>query len=105
MNIHKTLVTTTFSAALLTTIGTASASAATFDFSYFGADVTANGVLTTDPYSPSTNSYQIIGITGTRNGVSIDSLSQPDTLSGNDNLLLASSPQLWLTDKTHELNL
>ena len=102
MDIPKKLAFTTSSVALLTTMGTAPATAASFNFSYIGAgdtisppgaDATVSGVLTTAPY-PITNDYQIIGITGTRNGATIDSLLPPNSFLRNDNLLIGDFLQL-----------
>ncbi|NJM73058.1 MAG: PEP-CTERM sorting domain-containing protein [Scytonema sp. RU_4_4] len=102
MNIHKKLAVTISSVVcVLTTMKAAPVLAATFNFSYFGTSildstntVTASGVLTTDPYDPVTDSYQITGITGTRNGVAIDSLLSENSFLDNNNLLFDSSPQL-----------
>jgi hypothetical protein len=110
MNFYTKLAVTTFGAALLTTVGGVRATAAVFNFSYVGspststpntpsADANVSGVLTTDPYDPATNSYRITGISGTRstsNGTTtpIDSLLPTNSFLANDNLLLASSPQL-----------
>lgn len=108
MNIRKkfvailfglTLIMTVFGVALPKTIATTPTSAAiSVNFSYSAPQVTASGVLVT-------NGNQITGITGTRNGVAIDSLLPPDYQMnrdgidvmaglGNDNLLQPSSPQL-----------
>ncbi len=94
MNIRQKLSFVTSNIALLMTIGAAPTTAATFNFAYSSPSDTASGVLTTDPYNPSTNSYLITGISGTRDGVSIDSLVPTDEINsfaGNDNLLLADT--------------
>ena len=110
MNIRKKLLAILFSFTLLMTIfgvalpKTIGATSSSVNFSYSAPEVTASGVLQTK-IDPATKSYQITGITGTRNGVAIDSLLPPDyqtnikgvevkTGEGNDNLLQPSSPQL-----------
>ncbi len=96
-----TLLMTIFGVALPKTIGATSSSV---NFSYSDPEVTASGVLQTT-LDPATQSYQITGITGTRNGVAIDSLLPPDYQTningievtageGNDNLLQTSFPFL-----------
>ena len=98
MKIYQNLTFATSNIALLMAIGATSATADTFNFSYSSPTDTASGVLTTDPYDLSTNSYSIAGIIGTRDGVNIDSLVPPEpslnSFAGNDNLLLAGTPQL-----------
>lgn len=103
MTFAKKLAFTTSGLGLLSTMGAAPATAAIFNFSYIGAgdtitppgaDATVSGVLTTGPYNQATNSYQITGITGTRNGAKIDSLLPSNSLLANDNILTVSSPQL-----------
>ncbi|MCF2146200.1 hypothetical protein IQ276_006990 [Desmonostoc muscorum LEGE 12446] len=94
MNFDKKLaVTITGTVCLLTTM-MAPVSAAIFNFSYSGTSVldpndivTATGTLTTNPYDSATNSYEIIDITGTRNGNPIESLLSPGSFPDNDNLL------------------
>jgi len=86
-------LTAAFGATL--SLNLAPASADTFNFSYSAdSNVIASGVLTTDPFNPTSQSYQITSITGTRNGNSIDGLLAPNQFLANDNLLLAGSPQL-----------
>ncbi|MEC4883337.1 MAG: PEP-CTERM sorting domain-containing protein [Scytonema sp. PMC 1070.18] len=102
MNIDKKIIVTLSGVAcFLTTMTAAPVSAAVFNFSYSGTSVldfndtiTVNGVLTTDDYNPTTNSYLITDITGTRNGSPIDSLLPPNSLLDNNNLLLANSSRL-----------
>lgn len=101
MNIYHKLAVATSGFILIATAGTTPATAADFNFSYSGSNingsVSANGVLTTGAENSANNSYQITGITGTRNGVSIDSLLPSGSSSyenNNDNLLLPSSPQV-----------
>lgn len=102
MNIDKKLAVTISGVACLLTIMRATpVSAAIFNFSYSGTSardstntVTTSGVLTTEPYDPATNSYQITDITGTRNAEPIDSLLSPNSFLDNNNLLFADSPQL-----------
>ena len=101
MNFHQKLAVATSSLALLTTTAIAPATAANFKFSYSGSningDVDASGVLTTDDYNAENDSYLITGITGTRNGVEIDSLLPPGSSSfedSNNNLLFSNSPQV-----------
>ncbi|SRR5579883_1625832 len=86
---------------LTTTVRATPVTAATFNFSYSGTSVldpkdtvTASGVFTTNAYDPTTTSYQITNITGTRNGVQIDSLLSPNTVLDNDNFLFANSQKL-----------
>ncbi|MBR8835584.1 MAG: hypothetical protein DSM106950_16620 [Stigonema ocellatum SAG 48.90 = DSM 106950] len=114
MNIRKKLVAILFSVTLLMTIfgatmpktiaTTPTSGAISLNFSYSHPEVTASGLLQTK-LDPKTKIYQITGITGTRNGVSIDSLLAPDYQTningiearvgeGNDNLLLPRYPQL-----------
>ncbi|WP_017317629.1 hypothetical protein [Mastigocladopsis repens] len=102
MNVDKKLAATISGVVcFLTTMSAAPVLAATFNFSYTGVSVisptdtvTASGVLTTDPYDPATDTYQITDITGTRNGVEIDSLLSPNTFPDNNNVLYADSLQL-----------
>lgn len=63
------------------------ASALSFKFSYSGTGVTASGTLTTTDLNTSTNAYTITGITGTRNGITIENLLGPGTFLSNNNLL------------------
>ena len=98
MNIHEKLVAALAGAACLLTTMAAPVSAAIFNFSYFGANlfdptdtVTVNGAFTTGPYDAATNSYEIIDITGTRNGIAIDALLAPNSFLDNNNLLFADS--------------
>ncbi|MEH1793447.1 PEP-CTERM sorting domain-containing protein [Nostoc sp.] len=101
MNFDKKFaVTITGTVCLLTTM-MAPVSAAIFNFSYSGTSVLdpndiviAKGTLTTSPYDSATNSYEIIDITGTRNGNPIESLLSPGSFLDNDNFLLANSPAL-----------
>jgi len=71
------------------------AQALTWDWSYSGTDVTANGTFTTTD-SPNINGYYTIeSITGTRNGDIITGLVPPNQgnsniFSGNDNLISSS---------------
>lgn len=98
MNFNKKLaVTITATVCFLTTM-MAPVSAAIFNFSYSGTSVidpndivTARGRLTTSPYDSVTNSYEIINITGTRNGNPIESLLSPGSFLDNDNLLFAKT--------------
>ncbi|MBV8884571.1 MAG: hypothetical protein JO235_11325 [Chroococcidiopsidaceae cyanobacterium CP_BM_RX_35] len=96
-----TAATAAFSTALSLT--SAPALADSFDFGYSGSGITASGILTTNPYDPSivnpntgqqTGGYLITGITGQRNGNSIDMLLSPNTVGGNDNLLFTISPYI-----------
>ncbi|MBE9106748.1 hypothetical protein IQ229_17975 [Nostoc cf. edaphicum LEGE 07299] len=101
MNFDKKLaVTITGTVCLLTTM-MAPVSAAIFNFSYSGTSVldpndivTVAGKLTTNPYDSATNSYEIVDITGTRNGNPIESLLSPGLFLDNENLLLAETPAL-----------
>ncbi len=68
-----------FSLVLLAASGTIAAKADTFDFSYTGPDVNASGTLTGALQSPGV--YDITGITGTRNGVSISGLDPNDAFA------------------------
>jgi len=95
MNLHQKLSFFASNIAMLMAIGAAPTTAATFNFAYSSPSDTVSGVLTTAAYDLSTNSYLITGITGTRDGVTIDSLVPPepslDSFAGNDNLLLAGT--------------
>ncbi|MBV9388021.1 MAG: hypothetical protein JOZ78_16480 [Chroococcidiopsidaceae cyanobacterium CP_BM_ER_R8_30] len=81
----------------------APALADSFDFAYSGPGITASGVLTTESLGSSiiasnteqqTEGYLITGITGFRNGTSIDMLLPTNSVGGNDNLLIAAPPYL-----------
>lgn len=105
MNFHKKLALTITSTACLFTAMMAPVSAAKFKFSYFGTNVlnpndtvTASGILTTNDYDPTTNSYEIIDISGTRNGQEIEGLLAPGGVFDNDsydnnNLLFTGFPK------------
>ncbi|MFN6462550.1 MAG: hypothetical protein RMZ41_011970 [Nostoc sp. DedVER02] len=101
MNFDKKLAATLTGTVCFLTAMMAPVSAAMFNFSYSGTSVlnpndivTASGTLTTNSYDSTTNSYEIIDITGTRNGDPIESLLSPGSFLDNDNLLLADSPAL-----------
>lgn len=101
MNFYQKLATVTSSLAFLTVAAMAPAIAANFKFSYSGSNingaVSASGTLTTDDYSTEEGNYLITSITGTRNGVAIDSLIPPSSSSSednNDNFLFPNSPQV-----------
>lgn len=101
MNIYQKLAFFTSGLTLLMTVESTPASAEGFNFSYFGSNingsVNTSGLLKTGSYNPTSNSYQITDITGTRNGVEIDSLLPPGSFSSenqNDNLLFPNSPQI-----------
>ncbi|WP_335182020.1 hypothetical protein [Nostoc sp.] len=101
MNFDKKLAVTITSTACLLTTMMAPVSAAIFNFSYSGTSVldpndivTVAGKLTTNPYDSATNSYEIVDISGTRNGNPIESLLSPGSFLDNDNLLLAETPTL-----------
>ncbi|MEH2169916.1 MAG: hypothetical protein V7K41_25350 [Nostoc sp.] len=98
MNFDKKLAVTITSMVCILTTTMAPVSAAIFNFSYSGTSVldpndivTVAGKLTTNPYDSATNSYEIIDITGTRNGNPIESLFSPGSFLDNDNLLLAKT--------------
>src|ERR1700709_378640 len=78
---------------LMLTMGAGGARAApiSFDFSYTGSGVTAEGELITNGILVG-GFYTVTSITGDRNGISITSLSMPGSLGGNDNLLSPSTP-------------
>lgn len=63
----------------------------TWDWSWTGAN-TGGGTLTTDPESR--RLYKVTAITGTWDGHTITGLAPNESVGGNDNLLLAGSPQL-----------
>ncbi|MEH2024981.1 hypothetical protein [Nostoc sp.] len=101
MNFDKKFAVTISGTICLLTTMMAPVSAAIFDFSYYGRTVldpndivTASGRLTTNPYDSATNSYEIIDITGTRNGNPIKSLLSPGLFLDNDNLLFTETPAL-----------
>ncbi|MDZ8259668.1 hypothetical protein [Nostoc sp. ChiQUE01b] len=101
MNFDKKLAVTITSTVCLLTTTMAPVSAAIFNFSYSGTSVldpndivTVAGKLTTNSYDSATNSYEIIDITGTRNGNPIESLLSPGSFLDNDNLLFAETPAL-----------
>lgn len=58
----------------LSLLGSSSAQAAQFGFSYAREGIQASGVLTTSDLDPITNAYTITGITGQRNGATITGL-------------------------------
>ncbi|MBD2532926.1 hypothetical protein H6G97_26420 [Nostoc flagelliforme FACHB-838] len=96
MNFDKKLAATITGTVCFLTAMMAPVSAAIFNFSYSGTSVlnltdivTASGTLTTNPYDSATNSYEIIDISGTRNGSPIEFLLPPDSFPDNDNLLFA----------------
>ncbi|MBD2500529.1 hypothetical protein [Anabaena azotica] len=101
MNFEKKLALTITSTACILTSMMAPVSAAKFKFSYSGGNVlnpndvvTASGILTTSAYDPATNSYEIIDITGTRNGQAIDGLLASGTFLDNNNLLFTGFPKV-----------
>ena len=98
MNFDKKLAVTITGMICLLTTTIAPVSAAIFNFSYSGTSVldpndivTVAGKLTTSPYDSATNSYEIVDITGTRNGNPIESLLSPGLFLDNDNLLFAKT--------------
>ncbi|MEH2210483.1 hypothetical protein [Nostoc sp.] len=101
MNFDKKLAVTITSTVCLLTTMMAPVSAAIFNFSYSGTSVldpndiiTVAGKFTTNPYDSATNSYEIVDITGTRNGNPIESSLSPGSFLDNDNLLLAETQTL-----------
>lgn len=89
--------TAAFGAAL--SLNLSPATAASFDFSYTdNSTVTVQGVLTAVLNDPTTMSYQITGISGTRNGVNIDGLLPTGQFNGNDNLLFPNNSNSQLDD-------
>ncbi len=69
-------------------------------FSYFGAGVNASGVLTTLA-TPAGGAYQIVGLTGTRNGQAMNALFPAGTYAASgggalisDDLLFGANPYL-----------
>lgn len=105
MNFDKKLAATITGTVCFLTAMMAPVSAAMFNFSYSGTNVlnpndivTASGTLTTNPYDSATNSYEIIDITGIRNGSPIESLLPPDSFPDNDNLLFTDGDSLILSD-------
>ena len=71
-----------------------------WNWSYSGTGVSASGTFTTDVAPDGAGFYQIVGITGTDNGVTITGLQPTGTaIPGNepfavDNLVSAAAPQL-----------
>lgn len=70
------------------------AQALSWNFSYSGTGVTAQGILTTDGTDYNQNQYLVTAISGTRNGVTITGLLPSGTYASNDNLLFPSSPNV-----------
>lgn len=90
------LATAATAVGTILSLTSAPAIADSFNFAYSdGSGIQASGVLITDPYDPSTNSYRITSITnGQRNGIPIITLLAPTSSEGNDNLLIAADPVL-----------
>ncbi len=71
-----------------------------WNWSYSGSGISANGTLTTADTADAQGFYQIIGISGSRNGQTITGLQPTGTpIPGNepfavDNLISVSGPQL-----------
>ena len=99
-SIHRILITL---AALVLGCSPAFAGTLTWDFTYGnGAGIVATGVLTTSDSLDALGGYDVLSISGTRNGDSITGLAGPAgtamTLSSDgevyfDNVLYASMPQ------------
>ncbi|MBD2607599.1 PEP-CTERM sorting domain-containing protein [Scytonema hofmannii FACHB-248] len=76
------------------------ASALNWNWNYSGTGIAANGIFTTNDTPDDLGFYQILGITGTRNGETITGLQAPGTpVPGNepfnvDNLISLNTQQL-----------
>jgi hypothetical protein len=85
---------------VLGSVAPAAAASLTWDWSYSGSSVTANGTFTTNDTPDVAGFYLITGITGTRNGDPIIGLgSAGSSIPGNepfilDNLISLGNPQL-----------
>lgn len=90
LSITKTLALVALGLSIF--VGSSFATPSTFDWSYFGINgstVTASGTLTAN--SLGSGVYQVISITGSRNGVALTGLT---TYAGEDNLVYNPSPFL-----------
>ena len=87
-------------AAILLTQGQPAKAVLLWNWSYSGAGVSASGTFTTNDAPDGAGFYQIVGITGTDNGVPITGLQPTGTaIPGNepyavDNLVSAAEPHL-----------
>src|SRR5262249_40501194 len=87
-------------AASVATTRSSHAGTLTWDWSYSAAGISASGTFTTDDTADGLGFYQIVGITGTRDGVAITGLQPTGTsIPGNepftvDNLIRTTGPQL-----------
>jgi hypothetical protein len=83
-------------ASLLALGAAANAQSVTWNWSFsdtaFGGSDTGSGTLTTGPLSGS--NYLVTAVTGAWDSATIDGLIAANGYAGNDNLLLASAPQL-----------
>src|SRR5207244_6714093 len=87
-------------ATILLTQGQPARALLVWNWSYDGAGVSASGTFTTNNAPDGAGFYQIVGVTGTNNGVTITGLQPTGTaIPGNepysvDNLVSAAEPHL-----------